>query len=185
MRHLHFRTIRITARRELGRASCQVDRCLYCHTVKWDEQDPTKPVGLYWAGTSWSEEQCVQYPWTTSFDSTYSNEQQGPGSHASLQHQQPQQRSFTYAYGLINNERQDGFDWLADQVKAQRTRIGAKGHLVAITDYSNALKRAMDRVFPTVKQQLCIWHMNKNMKNHISKKWDASVLPGVALGTGY
>ena len=34
--------------------------------------------------------------------------------------------ALSLAFGLIDNERQEGFDWLAGQVNANRLRLGAR-----------------------------------------------------------
>ncbi len=46
-------------------------------------------------------------------------------------------------WGLIDNERQEGFNWLADQVNATRTRLGVPPPGVYITDFDKQMKGAL------------------------------------------
>ena len=56
--------------------------------------------------------------------------------------------AFVCGFGLINNERQEGFDWLMDQVNANRARIGAATLGITITDFDDAMRNAVARVYP-------------------------------------
>jgi len=42
---------------------------------------------------------------------------------------------------------------------------------VYITDFDKALKKVISEVYPMVHQQICIFHINKNMVLNIKKKW--------------
>ncbi|KAM4067795.1 MULE transposase [Hirsutella rhossiliensis] len=42
---------------------------------------------------------------------------------------------------------------------------------VIITDFDEALKNALNAIFPQSQQQLCTWHIMKNVVLHIKKKW--------------
>ncbi|RYP07121.1 hypothetical protein DL764_002716 [Monosporascus ibericus] len=79
---------------------------------------------------------------------------------------------FSYAFGLINNERQKGFNWLMDQVKALHQEIGAPPPLITITDYDTAIRNAIARVYLDAKPQLSILYVNKNVILYIKRKWD-------------
>ncbi|KAM4057719.1 MULE transposase [Hirsutella rhossiliensis] len=52
---------------------------------------------------------------------------------------------------------------------------------VVITDFDTALKNALDSIFPSTQQQVCVWHMMKNVILHIKKKWEGS-LDGTEIG---
>lgn len=53
---------------------------------------------------------------------------------------------------------------------------------VMISDFDKAFKRAARASFPdTVKHQLCVWHILKNVAHNIKKKWHGT-LEGTVLG---
>jgi len=79
---------------------------------------------------------------------------------------------FSCAFGLIDNERQEGFDWLMDQVNAHRERIGAGKPAITLTDFDKAMKNAVARVYPDADAQICIFHINKNVVLQVKRKWD-------------
>ncbi len=81
---------------------------------------------------------------------------------------------YTYGYGFINNEREEGFDWLANQVGKRREELGIPHPEVVITDKEAALKKALASVFPAAVQQLCIFHIDRNVQLQIHRKWNAS-----------
>jgi transposase-like protein len=87
---------------------------------------------------------------------------------------------FSCAFGLINNERQEGFDWLMDQINARQIEIGANTPQVTITDYDQAMRNAVARVYPEAQPQICIFHINKNVTLHIKRKWDKKAADEVA-----
>lgn len=78
------------------------------------------------------------------------------------------------AWGFINNERQEGFDWLMEQVDHVRQEINAAPPEVTITDYDSAMKNAVARVYPAARPQLCIFHINKNVNLKFHQRWDKS-----------
>ena len=41
---------------------------------------------------------------------------------------------------------------------------------VIVTDDDTALKRALSQVFPEVQQQLCLWHVQKNVLKNVAEK---------------
>jgi hypothetical protein len=52
-----------------------------------------------------------------------------------------------------------------------RVRVGIPAPGVVITDQETALKNALAETFPEARQQLCIFHHNKNAILNIKKKW--------------
>ena len=50
-----------------------------------------------------------------------------------------------------------------DQVDAICARIGATIPGVTITDYDDAIRNTVTRVYPEAKLQICIFHINKNV----------------------
>jgi hypothetical protein len=153
------------------------------HQIKWaaapdDGEAERKPEGLFWT-YKWCEKQWVLYPWVQLYDNTYRTNNKGLAffqvvglNHLGM--------AFACGFGLINNERQEGFDWLMDQVDVNRARIGASTPSVTITDYDDAMRNAIARVYPEAQPQICIFHINKNVALHFKKKWNKDAAAAVA-----
>ena len=155
------------------------------YQVLWDESPLEsesitlrKPRGVFFT-TKWCEEQWVRYPWVQIYDNTYRTNNKGLAffqvvgrNHLGM--------SFSCGFGLIDNEKQEGFDWLMDTVNAVRERIGAQRPGVTVTDYDTAMRNAVAKVYPDAKPQICIFHLNKNVKLHIAKKWNKQAVHEVA-----
>ena len=78
---------------------------------------------------------------------------------------------FNAAFGIINNECEDGFTWLASQLNALQVCLGIPPPNVFITDFEKTLKSALRTIFPYSAQQICIFHANKNVVLNIKQKW--------------
>lgn len=140
------------------------------YRVLWSAADPNKPEGLVWT-SDFCKQQWALNPWVQMYDNTYKTNNKGLAffqvmSIGSLN------KVFSCAFGLINNERQEGFDWLMDQVNVLRQEVGVAPPVVTITDFDAAMRNAVARVYPDAKPQLCIFHVNKNVILHIKGKWD-------------
>lgn len=59
-----------------------------------------------------------------------------------------QQSVANFAYGLTNSEKTESYLWLCQQLDNLRIQVGAPPPTVVITDYEEALKRALYTVFP-------------------------------------
>jgi len=140
------------------------------HTVLWSPNDPTKPEGLFWC-PEWCQQQWQRNPWVQEYDNTYktNNKMLALFQVVGINHSN---KTFSCGFGLINNERQEGFDWLMDQVNYFRQMAGAKEPTVTISDYDTAMKAAIARVFPDAISMICVFHVNKNVVLHIKRKWD-------------
>jgi hypothetical protein len=68
-----------------------------------------------------------------------------------------------FAFGLINTEKEDGYQWLCEKLETLRQELHVPAPSVIITDKENALKNALKDVFPQAQQQLCIYHINANV----------------------
>lgn len=159
-----------------------LERAKVYHTVKWSKSDPTKPEGMFWA-LDWSKNEWKLSPWLQLYDNTYKTNNkklaffQVAGINA-------MGKIYSCAFGFINNERQEGFDWLMDQVNACRESIDANPPAVTITDYDKAMKSAISRVYPDADQQLCIFHVNKNVVLNIKRKWKKDVVEQLLAAEG-
>ncbi|KAJ3454821.1 hypothetical protein MRS44_013421 [Fusarium solani] len=76
-----------------------------------------------------------------------------------------------FGFGLVNNEREEGFLWLCEKLNQVRISLGILPPSVVITDKEAALKTALAITFPDAQQQLCIYHMNAKVRGKISSRW--------------
>jgi len=75
--------------------------------------------------------------------------------------------AFSYGFGLINNESQEGFDWLMEQVNTIYNEISTKPPFITITDHDKVIKAVITKQYPHAKPQTCIFHLNKNATANI------------------
>ena len=78
---------------------------------------------------------------------------------------------FNIAFGLVDNEREDGFRWLVEQLYGFQTQLGISDPDVIVTDSDAALKSALKTIFSGSRQQQCIFHINKNVVLNVKRKW--------------
>lgn len=93
-------------------------------------------------------------------------------------------KAFSCAFGLINNEKQEGFTWLMSKTDEMRRKARAPPPIVTITDYDVAMKNAIAEVYPEAQPQLCIFHVNKNVTLNIKRKWNKEAAAQVAAAMG-
>ena len=159
------------------------------HDIQWaenptedDDNVPLKPVGLFWT-TPWSLTEWAKYHWVQMYDNTYRTNNKGLAFFqvVALNHLG---KAFSCAFGLINNERQEGFNWLMSKVDEMRQKAEAPPPIVTITDYDVAMKKAIAEVYPAAKPQICIFHINKNVALNIKRKWNKEAAAQVAAAMG-
>ncbi|KAM4061718.1 MULE transposase [Hirsutella rhossiliensis] len=78
---------------------------------------------------------------------------------------------YNAAFGLIDNERREGFQFLADGIRRLVDRHAIQLPNVVITDFDKQLKAALEDRFPDAQQQLCIFHINSNVLLNAKRKW--------------
>lgn len=78
---------------------------------------------------------------------------------------------FNCAFGLVSNERREGYDFLLQSIESIRAEIGAAQPQVTITDFQHALRSAITAVWPDTQLQLCIFHIHANVKMNAKNKW--------------
>ena len=81
---------------------------------------------------------------------------------------------FNVAFALQSSETEEAFLWMLRQLQELAIHlnipISLKMH-VAMTDDDTQMKNALTELFSDVQQQLCIWHIEKNVHIHVTKKW--------------
>ena len=90
--------------------------------------------------------------------------------------------TFNVAFCLVSGERQANFEWALANLQELAQQKAIPNPYVLMSDYDRAFKKAASAVFPDdVKQQICRWHVMKNVVYHIKKKWDGP-LKGTVIG---
>lgn len=78
---------------------------------------------------------------------------------------------FNAAFGLIDNERLEGFQFLANGVRTLLSRTDMRTPDVVITDFDKQMKQALVIEFPEAQQQICIHHINSNVMLRSKRRW--------------
>lgn len=89
--------------------------------------------------------------------------------------------TFPIAYFLLRGDKEACFSWAFEVIESVRIEYGIPRPKVIITDYDKPLKRACTRVFDDVQQQICLWHVMKNVAFQTKRRWAGS-LDGTSLG---
>lgn len=58
-----------------------------------------------------------------------------------------------------------------ERLEDLRSVVTADEPHVVITDFEKALKNALENVWPDTQQQICLWHINKNVVFEVKKRW--------------
>lgn len=145
----------------------------YWFKIRWANDDPStnRPIAFFWTMpycvTMWK-----RYPQVLSIDNTYKTNrfkmpffsctgQTGTGS------------VFNRAFGLTLDETYESCLWLVEYLAELQQKIGVPGPNV-ITDFDEEMKRALKVAFPHAQQQICIFHINKNVTGNVPRKWKNS-----------
>lgn len=156
-------------------------------TVDWNEDDPEhhgncelgndgfdsrgfKPVTIWWT-TKWCEEVWKAFPHVQLFDNTYKTNNKN-WAFSQVVTLSPHNLALSCAFAVVDNEREEGYNWLANQHDAHRKHLNLPPPTIVLTDYEKSMKKALKRVYPNANQQLCIFHVNKNVVLHIKRKWN-------------
>lgn len=126
----------------------QLQRNRLKHFVKYD--DEMKVQAVFWT-YPWCEEMWKRFPEVIGLDNTYKTNRfkiylfQATGV-------SDQKSLLNFAFGLVNNEREEGFQWLCNMLDTLRQEVSAPAPTIVITDKEQALKNALDNVFPDAQQ---------------------------------
>lgn len=91
--------------------------------------------------------------------------------------------TFMIAYALVSSEDEEGHKWVNTQLLRLMDQFMIRRPYVFLSDRDQALKNAVSELFgDTVKQQICRWHVFKNVCFHAVKKWDVP-LEGTLVGS--
>lgn len=71
--------------------------------------------------------------------------------------------TFYIAFAFILQEKVKDYMWVLEQLLAVYQRLDLPDPIVNITDRDSGLILASHRVFPSTRNTLCTWHINKNV----------------------
>ncbi|CAN1796902.1 Protein FAR-RED ELONGATED HYPOCOTYL 3, partial [Linum perenne] len=71
-----------------------------------------------------------------------------------------------FGSALLKNETEINYVWVLERLC--EAMGGKKPHSV-ITDGDKAMKNSIIKVFPYTTRYLCLWHINKNVGEHVKK----------------
>ncbi len=143
------------------------------YAVRFDDLDPLRPTALLWT-YPWNEQIWKQFWWVLQLDNTYkTNRFKMALFQACIVTNLG--TTITVAYGLVDNERQEGFDWLISSLDEVRNRCEIPKPTVVITDDEKALRNALEATWPSATLQLCIFHVGKNVIANIKRKFRKSL----------
>lgn len=131
-----------------------------------DEQRVQSAIWTY----PWCEKMLKKFPEVIGLDNTYKTNRfnmflfqiTGVADHKS---------SANFAFGLINTEKEDGYLWLCHHLDQLRDDLNVPILNVIITHKEASLKNALPSVFPGTQQQLCVHHINGNVRERTRSKW--------------
>ncbi|KAF5499770.1 PKS-NRPS hybrid synthetase [Colletotrichum fructicola] len=139
------------------------------YVVKWADYEPSRLVGLVWTFPF-----CLQmwkrFPEVISFDNTY-NTNRFKLPLFQVTGQTCLGSVYNAAFGLIDNERIEGFQFLSESIRQLVAQHSIREPDVIITDYDKQMKATLNEQFPEVQQQLCIHHINSNVMLKAKQKW--------------
>nr|UUW39089.1 putative transposase [Epichloe sp. LpTG-3]UUW39107.1 putative transposase [Epichloe sp. LpTG-3] len=139
------------------------------YIVKWSATEPDRLVGLLWT-FPYCLRMWKRFPETMSFDNTY-NTNRFKLPLFQVTGQTCLKSVYNAAFGLIDNERREGFQFLAEAVRELNDRHKIPLPNVVVTDYDQQMKAALESQYPESQQQICVQHINANVLLNAKRKW--------------
>ncbi|EAQ84699.1 hypothetical protein CHGG_08713 [Chaetomium globosum CBS 148.51] len=139
------------------------------YVVKWSEAEPSRLVGLVWT-FPYCIRMWQRFSEVLSFDNTYNtNRFKLPLFQATGQ--TCLGTVFNAAFGLVDNERLEGFQFLADGIRQFAIQHNIRLPDTILTDFGDQMKQALNEQFPESQQQICIHHIISNVLLEAKQKW--------------
>ena len=79
--------------------------------------------------------------------------------------------NFSVAFALSSQEDEDSFVWSLRCLDEVACNNNVSPPMTIMSDFDKGFKNAAAEVFPDAQQQLCIWHIMKNVFHNITQKW--------------
>lgn len=141
------------------------------YRVKWEDDEQTRFLGLVF-GFAGSIKMQDYFPDLGFIDMTYNTNVQGlPLYHFACITATGQ--AVNTIFGVIDNEKKESFVFLLQATKELLAAADppVRQPLVILTDHCKEMKAALDEVFPDVQQQICVFHILKNVRLNAAKKF--------------
>lgn len=141
------------------------------YRVKWEDDEQTRFLGLVFCFVGGIEFQRY-FPDLGFIDMTYNTNVQGlPLYHFACITATGQ--AVNTIFGVIDNERKESFVFLLQAMKELLAAAypPVREPLVLLTDHCKEMKAAIDEVFPDTQQQICVFHILKNVRLNAAKKF--------------
>ncbi|KJZ70048.1 hypothetical protein HIM_10552 [Hirsutella minnesotensis 3608] len=124
------------------------------YIVKWSSTEPDRLVGLIWS-FPYCLRMWKRFPETLSFDNAY-NTNRFKLPLFQVTGQTCLKSVYNAAFGLIDNEKREGFQFLAEGIRQLNEKHDIPLPEVVITDYDKQMKAALDSQFPDSQQQISL-----------------------------
>lgn len=135
--------------------------------------------GLFWA-PSWGQQMWRRYPDLLTMDATYKISKYGT-PFFEVAGVTGMNTTFNVAYAMIPDECDPAILWVMEQLEELRIHIGVpQPPYVTITDFQSQTKTALSEVWGPgrtdpewrgTQQQLCIWHIMKNVRQGVNERY--------------
>ncbi|UNI16668.1 hypothetical protein JDV02_010847 [Purpureocillium takamizusanense] len=139
------------------------------YVARWSVAEPDRLLGLVWT-FPYCLRMWKRYPEIMSFDNTY-NTNRFKLPLFQVTGQTCLKSVYNAAFGLIDNERREGFQFLAEAVRELNDRHTIPLPNVVVTDYDQQMKAALESQYPDSQQQIYIQHVNANVLLNAKRKW--------------
>ncbi|KJZ70653.1 hypothetical protein HIM_09973 [Hirsutella minnesotensis 3608] len=139
------------------------------YIVRWSVTEPDRLVGLVWT-FPYCLRMWKRFPEIMSFDNTY-NTNRFKLPLFQVTGQTCLKSIYNAAFGLLDNERREGFQFLAEGIRQLADQHDIPLPEVVITDFDQQMKAALNSQFPDSQQQICIHHINSNALLNAKRKW--------------
>lgn len=79
--------------------------------------------------------------------------------------------TFNIAFAFISKEDEEAYLWALQRLDSVAQELSIKRLHVLVTDFDKALMNAAEEVWVDAHQQICMWHVNKNVEGKVREKW--------------
>ncbi|RYO82461.1 hypothetical protein DL764_009603 [Monosporascus ibericus] len=160
------------------------------HRIVYEEADPNRVAGVFWT-YPWCIEMWRRFWRIVTMDNTYKTNRYkmpfmnitGYTNHGNV---------FNMAFGVIHDETRASFEWLLQQYISFLEELNIPHPNIFLSDFDEELKGVAAVALPDTQQQICIFHINKNVILRSREKWKriptenngSNNPPGDGCGTG-
>ena len=123
---------------------------------------------VFWS-PPWCKQQWQRFPHILSLDNTYKTNRFGMPL-LNVTGITNIGTTFNIGFALVSREDEDAYRFAVSALDTARSLAGIPTPYTIITDFEIALKNALSTVFPEISQQICLWHVSKNVIHEVKKR---------------